>query len=505
MSVGYSILVVAVTGFLAWALFKLLPALLSLKARNKAMAKFPFRSPVHWLMGNIPQARSAEGYLKFCTEMMLEHGRAFSMWFSTTPLLYLCHPDTIREGIKNTEAKPRSGLLKGYAMVEPWIGEGLLLASGEKWERNRKLLTPAFHFDILRPYIKVYQEAAEKCSNNFKKLIAKSDSDSVEVSEPLGLCTLDIMLTCALSFQTDLQENGHPYEKAVGRLMELVRERSVHPLYLVNFIWWRSKLGKEFQDLCDYTHQISGNVIKARQESLKDLPEDAKKSRHLDFLDILLTARDENGTGLTFKEIRDEVDTFLFEGHDTTKAALSWCLYCLGKYPEEQRKVREEVIRVFADKQELEWEDIQQLQYTSLFLKEVLRMYPSAPQISRVTTRPVTIDGIELPEGSTIEVHIYALHHNPLIWKDPETFKPARFSLENFAKHDPYSFIPFSAGPRNCIGQVFALNEIKTVLACLVKWFEFGFDEAHEDKVLLQPLGTLKSKHGIKVRVTPCK
>lgn len=263
----------------------------------------------------------------------------------------------------------------------------------------------------------------------------------------------------------------------------------------MDLIYFSLPSGRRFKELCNYVHDFADSIIASRKQALLKDPEQLKK-RRLDFLDILLTARDEHDMGLTDMEIRAEVDTFLFEGHDTTASALSWAIYCLAKYPKEQQKVYEEVTDVLKDKEYLEWEDLPKVKYLQLFIKEVMRYHSPVPLISRILTKDTQFGDVMLPEGSVLDVGIVFMNHHPDVWSDHDIFNPERFRDERGDK-DPYSYVPFSAGPRNCIGQNFAMNEQKVILSRLVKRFRIKLDEKHEVKPL--PEVVMRAKDGIKV------
>ncbi|MEE6523646.1 hypothetical protein FKM82_022640 [Ascaphus truei] len=195
----------------------------------------------------------------------------------------------------------------------------------------------------------------------------------------------------------------------------------------------------------------SDKVIKQRKESLKHEKELEKiqQKRHLDFLDILLCAKDENGESLSDEDLRAEVDTFMFEGHDTTASGISWILYCMAKYPEHQKKCREEIREVLGERHTVEWEDLGKMPYTTSCIKEGLRLFPPVPGIARQLSKPITFcDGRSLPEGTVVLLSIYAMNRSSSVWEDPEVFDPLRFSSENSSKRHSHAFLPFSAGAR---------------------------------------------------------
>ncbi|KAJ4918065.1 hypothetical protein JOQ06_029540 [Pogonophryne albipinna] len=224
--------------------------------------------------------------------------------------------------------------------------------------------------------------------------------------------------------------------------------------------------------------------------------------RNVDFLDILLLARDENKQGMSDEDIQAEVDTFMFEGHDTTASAMSFILYSLACYPEYQKMCRDEVLQALDGKDTMEWEDLSKIPYTTMFIKESLRLYPPVPGMSRITTKTITFfDGRTLPAGSHIGTNVYSLHRNATVWEDPEVFDPLRFLPENVSKRPPHAFVPFSAGPRNCIGQNFAMNELKVSTALTLQRYHLIEDPTQTPQIV--PRLVLRSLNGLHIKIKP--
>ncbi|KAL6446204.1 hypothetical protein ACFW04_001079 [Cataglyphis niger] len=196
------------------------------------------------------------------------------------------------------------------------------------------------------------------------------------------------------------------------------------------------------------------------------------KRKRKAFLDLLLDQNEKAETPLTDDELRAQVDTFMFEGHDTTAVAITWTLFLLGNNLEHQEKLHEELEEVFKDsKTPASVKELSQLKYLDRVIKETLRIFPSVPIITRKLAEDVKIDDYTLPKGTTIMLEIALTHKNPQVWTNPKKFDPDRFLPENSKHRNPYAYVPFSAGPRNCIGQRFALLEEKTILtAILRKW-----------------------------------
>ena len=149
----------------------------------------------------------------------------------------------------------------------------------------------------------------------------------------------------------------------------------------------------------------------------------------------------------------------MFEGHDTTTSGISWTLYCLAKYPEHQEKIREEVRSVLMGREWLEYSDLSDLKYTQWCIKEAMRLFPPVLELYRKLSIDIELDGVVVPRGTNVAVNMPALHRHPDIWESPDEYDPLRFHPSNADGRDPYAYLPFAAGHRNCIGQNFALNE----------------------------------------------
>ncbi|XP_076107037.1 ultra-long-chain fatty acid omega-hydroxylase-like isoform X1 [Mytilus galloprovincialis] len=465
--------------------------------RNKMIESFPGR-PAHLIWGNLKEfpGINDEG-LKFQREETRLFPKVTRGWLGPfLPMLFVYHPETTKIVLKSSEPKSHNA----YRLIEPWIGTGLLVANGGKWKRNRRLLTPAFHFDVLKNYQLIMNKTSDILLTKLENYA--ETGEIFEVFSNISMFTLDTMLQSAFAYEIDCQTTGenHPYVVAVHELVELVTERFLKPWLHNDLIYLLTTDGRKFKKHCDFVHKVAEDIISKRRKAIKKEAKGYSQKKSLDFLDILLSARDENNQGLTDLEIRNEADTFLFEGHDTTASALSWALYSLAEHPEIQKKLQAEVDEVLKgrDSDEILWEDLPKLQYTTMCLKEAMRLHTPVPFIQRELTEPMELDGHEAPAGTQISIMLYNCHHNPLVWPNSMDYIPERFSPENVEKRDAYAFIPFSAGPRNCIGQQFALHEMKTVLAKIFRRFSLELDPTH--KVEKYETLVMRSQTGIKMK-----
>ncbi|XP_066275402.1 ultra-long-chain fatty acid omega-hydroxylase-like [Branchiostoma lanceolatum] len=394
-----------------------------------------------------------------------------------------------------------------YRFFRPWLGDGLLVSEGSKWQRNRRLLTPAFHFDILKHYVKLFSESADVL---LEKWMSRGPGASMELFDDVGLMTLDNILKCSLGYNSSCQTDGRssPYILAVHDLTRLLNDRPDYLPYYVDFIYYLSADGRRFRKACKIVHDFSEKVIRERKEQLKKGEFTFSKTgrgKRLDLLDILLRARDEDGTGLSVSEIQDEVNTFLFGGHHTTASGISWTLFHLAQNMDYQDKCRREVEEVLQDRTEITWQDVGKLPFITMCIKESMRCVPPVPRVARALKQDLTFpDGKSLPKGSPTYAEFNELHRNSDIWPNPTVYDPYRFSPENSLNRHPYAFLPFSAGPRNCIGQNFAMSEMKVSVALILRRFHLELDGSKPPVVPCEMI-TNQTTDGIWVKAHPVK
>ncbi|XP_067685427.1 cytochrome P450 4F2-like [Haliotis asinina] len=400
-------------------------------------------------------------------EWMKRYPKYYRMWIGPFhPVIIVYHADTIRAIVKSTEPKSR-GFGGPYTSLLPWLGEGLIVARGQRWYRSRRLLTPTLHFDILKPYVDVANNANDTVLEKIDK-----GGTSFEWFNMVGLCTFGILLRCAMSVEEDIQQQGltHPCVNAVNDLLVLVTDRcmKVSPWHFPDFIFYNSPQGKKFKKQCGFVHRWAEDIIEKRQQTLGSDKDGPSKTRYLHFLDVMLSARDADGKGLTPLEIRNEVDTFLFAGKDTTASGKSFILFTMASKHEFQNPIQEELDTLLDGRESshITWDDIPKMEYLTRCLKEGMRFYSPVPFVSRKLENPMDIDGKVFPVGTLILLGIWNVYHHPDVRENPEVYEPDRFLPENIQKKEHYAYIPFSAGPRNCIGQHFAMN----IFSCLQEY-----------------------------------
>ncbi|KAK2844848.1 hypothetical protein Q5P01_011507 [Channa striata] len=398
-----------------------------------AMAAFP-GPPTHWLFGHALEFKNDERDIVKNLKWAQHYPYAFPVWYGPfVCLLKIHHPDYVKTLLTSTE--PKDDFV--YSLIKPWIGEGLLVSEGQKWIRHRRLLTPGFHYDVLKPYIQLMADSAKTMMDKWERY-AKTN-ESFELSEHVSLMTLDSILKCAFSYNSNCQTVGgsNTYIKAVYQIISLVNLRIRTILYHNDLIFYLSPHGYRYRKARKVAYNVTAEVIRKRKEALKEEKEldRIQAKRNLDFLDILLLAKDENQQSLSDEDIQAEVDTFMFAGHDTTASGVSFIFYCLACHPEHQKMCRDEILEVLGDKDTLGWDDLGKIPYTTMCIKECLRLYPPVPAISRKLSKPMTFfDGRTLPAGRVVGVSVFLCHKNASVWENPDVFDPLRFLPENVSR-----------------------------------------------------------------------
>ncbi|XP_062047245.1 cytochrome P450 4A7 [Lepus europaeus] len=462
----------------------------------RALQQFPC-PPSHWLLGH-----SGEFPIDLELQQLLKRVEKFPSacprWLWGSELFLIVYdPDYMKTILGRSDPKARVS----YSFLAPWIGYGLLLLEGQTWFQHRRMLTPAFHYDILKPYVGLMVDSVQVMLDKLEKL-AREDTP-LEMYEHVSLMTLDTIMKCAFSHQGNVQldsRTSKSYIQAVRELSDLALQRVRNVFHQSDFLYRLSPEGRLAHRACQLAHEHTDRVIKQRKAQLQQEGELEKVSRkrRLDFLDVLLFAKMENGSSLSDQDLRAEVDTFMFEGHDTTASGISWIFYALAMHPEHQHRCREEIQGLLGDGASITWEHLDQMPYTTMCIKEALRLYPPVPGVGRELSSPITFpDGRSLPKGIIITLSIYGLHHNPKVWPNPEVFDPSRFAPGS-ARHS-HAFLPFSGGSRNCIGKQFAMNELKVAVALTLLRFELLPDPTRVPIPITRLV--LKSKNGIHLRL----
>ncbi|CAK1551938.1 unnamed protein product [Leptosia nina] len=472
------------------------------------------------------------------------YGSVVRGWLGSKLLIFLTDPDDV-EVILNSQVHIDKA--SEYRFFEPWLGEGLLISSGEKWRSHRKMIAPTFHINILKSFVDTFNENSRAVVNKMKTEMGKV----FDVHDYMSGVTVDILLETAMGITKETQdESGFDYAVAVMKMCDIIHQRHYKFWLRFDSIFKFTSFFEKQKHLLGIIHGLTNKVIKNKKAkfihnkskgivtpgiveqktssdndtglaNVKTLADtvfkgyrddldfndenDVGEKKRLAFLDLMIESA-QNGTNkITDHEIKEEVDTIMFEGHDTTAAGSSFVLCLLGIHQDIQTKVYDELYSIFGDSDRpCTFDDTLQMKYLERVIFESLRMYPPVPIIARKLNRDVKIptNNYVLPAGSTVVVGTYQIHRNPKYYKNPNVFDPDNFLPENTQNRHYYSYIPFSAGPRSCVGRKYALLKLKVLLSTVLRNYKMVSDVT-EDQYVLQADIILKRNDGFRVQIEP--
>ncbi|ORY07247.1 cytochrome P450 [Basidiobolus meristosporus CBS 931.73] len=380
------------------------------------------------------------------------------------------HPDIAELFAQETEYFTKRITLP-FAEVKAIGGDGLFTTSSDEeiWKLAHKLLMPAFSAAAMKAYAHEMALLAKKLVNVVSEI--STEPEPVLIAPWMTKITFETIGKVGFGFDFGLLESKdapiHPFIDAMSFCLREVRTRATRSQYWKKLPIWSNY---QFDRMMQLMKDTVDDVIIQRKNS-----PDAQNSSK-DLLGFMLNARDKaTGQKLPDEVIRDQVVTFLIAGHETTSNTLAWCLYNLARHPAALKKVLQELANIgIADDELPTIAQVSGMKYLSQVLKETLRMYPPLASLQKFCIKDCKLPfGYAIEKGTVAQINIYSLHHNPNIWKDPEVFNPDRFTSVEESKRSRYSWLPFSTGPRACIGMQFALQEAKIILAMLLKKFEF--------------------------------
>jgi len=354
-------------------------------------------------------------------------------------------------------------------MLIPLLGHGLLTAEGDEWLRHRRLISPAFHRERVAGYGRIMAKYADEWAQ------ARRDD------EPLDLHDEMMALTLRVVARTLLDTDVTPSIKEIVQLLAEVQDFYYGRFASLRFLIPTSLPTPGNRGLARAIRRFDELVYGIIRERR------AEEDRG-DLVSLLLLARDEDGTGLTERQVRDEVTTLLLAGHETTALALTWAFMLLDGHPDVRRRLEAELVGVLGDRLALP-EDLAALPYTQAVLNETLRLYPPVYVTGREAIRDTEIAGQPVPKRHIVLISMYATHRDPRFFSEPEAFRPERW-LDGLDKRLPHgAFIPFGMGSRKCVGASFAMTETTLLVATIARRWRF---ELNAGEIATLPSITLR-------------
>ncbi|XP_020602326.1 cytochrome P450 3A24-like [Orbicella faveolata] len=449
--------------------------------------------PVPFL-GNFLEVRKYNGMHLLCLDYVKKYGKVFAICLGAKPSLVVADPELL----KLILIKDFPNFRDRYIFQFPGapFNKNVFHSQGNSWKRIRNILTPTFSAGKMKLMVPLMEKS---CDTLMEKLEKIADSgESVDMLDWFSQLTFEVILSTAFGVDANIQmgENTEMLQKAqaIFRIPLIVRQIERLPFGTLLF----SVLGAIFGNQPTYFLGIVDEIIKTRrQQGLMG---------RKDLLQLMMTAKDETTvegvSRLTDEEIVAQSVFFLLAGYETSSNTLSFTAYFLATNPDVQEKLRADIKDAMESNTDISLYDLtHSIEYLDCVIKESQRMCPPGVQATRECSEDYDLNGIHIPAGTEILIPIYALHHDPDAWQNPETFDPERFRGSSKDAIHAFQFLPFGAGPRNCIGMRFALMEIKIALVKILLRYKFVQSPETQVPLIIHPGGSLSARDGVRVRV----
>jgi cytochrome P450 len=442
----------------------------------------------HFLTGSLPEIKRDR--LPFFLELMQNYGDVVQLRLGPVKAVMLYHPEAVQHVLQDRHATYNKDT-RANAGLRPIIGNGLLISNGDFWLRQRRLMQPAFHRQRITAFGELMSRETLAMLDSWEPAINKRKA--MNIQQEMMRLTLSIV-TQAL-FGAKVTDADGTLGENIDILISDNMYRFEHPFYPP--IWLPTGRNRLFTRARGKLDQVIYEMIANRRQH----PEQGH-----DLLAMLMQAQYEGdeqdaheGRTMSDQQLRDEVMTLFLAGHETTALALSWTLYLLSQNPHAEARLRKELDEVLQGRSP-SLADLPNLTYTRMALDESMRLYPPAWVTERKSLQDDEIGGYPIPAGTTVVICPYVTHRHPQFWADPETFDPERFNPENANGRPRYAYFPFGGGPRQCIGNTFALLEAHLILATILQ--RYRLELAPGWQVQPDPLITLRPKGGLWMVVT---
>ncbi|MBX3188878.1 MAG: cytochrome P450 [Labilithrix sp.] len=417
--------------------------------------------------------------LGFLCSMRQAYGDVVDVAIGPMHVTLISHPDLV-EDVLVTRSRLWQKDRFLVRTLKPVLGEGLLSSEGDFWRKQRRLAQPAFHRERIASYAAIMVDRAARLAREWR------DGEARDVHKDMMRITLDIVASAL--FGASVGSHADDVGEAIEAVLAVVSD----PFELFVPVLRRlpTLQRRRFARAVARLDAIIYGVIDERRQR--------GASEADDLLSMLLHARDEDGTRMSDKQLRDECLTLFLAGHETTAINLSWTWNLLSRHPEVEAKLARELREVLGDRDPT-FADLPKLRYTAHVIAESLRLYPPAWSMGREAREDVVLGGYRVPRGGQVWFCPWAIQRDPRWFDDPNDFLPQRWEGDLAKRIHRYAYFPFGGGPRFCIGQAFAQMEAVLLLATLARSFRV---EVTAKRVIAEASVTLRPKGGLRVRLT---
>ena len=424
--------------------------------------------------------------IRFALEIWRRYGDVVHFRFLFWPAYVLYHPDQVKRVLQENHRNYNKNF-PNMKVAREIFGNGLFTSDGESWLHQRRLMQPSFHHKRLAGFGRLMTEATV---NMFERWQSLSSNDA-PLDIPLEMMRLSLRIAGLALFSLDLSNEAETVGRTFSTLGPLISRYATLPFPP---LWVPTPRNRRLLAGLNTLDNVVYAIIEERRKQSVDTDTP-------DLLWMLLSARDEEtGLGMSDQQLRDEVLTLLLAGHETTAAALTWTWYLLAQHPDVERRLHAELDTVLGGRRP-SVEDLDKLPYTRMVIQEALRLYPPAFGFTRFAAGEDEMGGYRIPANSVIFLSAYCTHRHPAFWEEPEVFDPERFTPERSAGRPRFAYFPFGGGPRQCIGNTFAMMEAQLVVATVAQRYSLRLVPGH--RVEPQVLLTMRPRYGLPMMLHP--
>ncbi len=398
--------------------------------------------------------------------------------------VYFFHPKHIKIILKDKAKDFQKS--KNYKFIMPFVGKGLVTSEGELWRKQRRIVGSEFHVGAVNRYFEIFLKNTQNLFEEWDEKIQKNSP--VNLSNDIARLTLWNVggALFGIEFKKEIENIGDSLEiclqHALYRLASIIKIPAGAPTP-------RNLNAKKANQILN---QVVLNIIQQGGNG------SLNKANAL--LRLIHAVDEETQTQMDEQQLIDEVKTLVLAGHETTSLAISWSFYLLTLYPNYEKILLDEIREHFNGRTPT-LDDLQNLKWCKAFILETMRLYPPVPSISKKSIQELDVDGVRVNPRDTVVIAPYITHRHKEFWEAPEVFLPERFLNGSKAQQDVYAYIPFSAGPRGCLGEHFAMLEAQLTFVLILQ--KYKIQKLNSKPIQIKPMLTLRMESDFIISLKP--
>lgn len=434
------------------------------------------------VVGCLPQM--LRNPVQFLTNAARQYGEVVHLGSMGPRQFYLVvDPDAMKYILQENNRNYIKG--SNFKAIELIIGDGLAVKEGDAWRNQRRLMQPSFHRHRVAALVTDMTKIIAEMLESWRTQDADTPFD---VSAQMMLLTQRILVKSLLSI--DGGDVAAELLEAWNAVYTYLSDQLFAVFRLP--VWIPTSGNRQFQQAMHTLDKVVYRVIQEHRQTTT--PPDDILSMLMDVVD------EESGERMSDRQLRDEIMTVFTGGFETSAGVLAWAWYLLSKHPSVERRLQAELADVLGGRIPT-FEDLPKLKYTKMIIEETMRLYPGAWGFTRTNLDADEVSGYHIPANSLVMMSPYVVHRLPRLWENPEGFDPERFAPEKAASRSRNAYIPFGSGPRQCIGEIFAMVEMQLVLAMVAQQYRLHLVPGHP--VEKEARFTLRARHGILMTLKP--